>query len=197
MSGAHTPPELPEDRDGFRFRGGSPVLDLTATLQARRTATPRELLQIPGDLDRWLISAGVAAEPPRATSRDLGAARELREAIFDIAGSVGEASLDVKACSALNRIAAGAAAVPVLATDASMVLRGSAHALLVSLARQAVHLFASEARRIRQCGGPGCSIYFIDASRAGERRWCSMAACGNKSKVAALRRRQRTVDSAE
>jgi predicted RNA-binding Zn ribbon-like protein len=31
----------------------------------------------------------------------------------------------------------------------------------------------------------------VDTSRSGERRWCSMAGCGNKAKVAEFRQRQR------
>lgn len=37
--------------------------------------------------------------------------------------------------------------------------------------------------RIRQCANPVCSLRFYDVSKSGKRRWCSMAACGNRSKV--------------
>lgn len=38
---------------------------------------------------------------------------------------------------------------------------------------------------IRKCANPRCRLYFRDRSRAGRRRWCSMAVCGNRMKVAA------------
>jgi len=73
-----------------------------------------------------------------------------------------------------------------------MRLEGGAAAFLVTLAREAVQLFGSEAARlVRQCQSPTCTIYFVDTSRRGDRRWCSMSACGNKAKVREFRRRQR------
>ena len=42
---------------------------------------------------------------------------------------------------------------------------------------------------VRQCGGDDCSIVFLDRTKAHRRRWCSMAACGNRAKVAAFRAR--------
>ena len=71
----------PEDRDGFRFRGGSNAIDLAATLQARLSASPRELLSTPKDLARWLVSAGLADTAPKPTAGDLATARSLRETI--------------------------------------------------------------------------------------------------------------------
>ena len=69
-----------------------------------------------------------------------------------------------------------------------MCLEGNAGAMLVTLAREAVHLFGSEAAKlIRQCESPSCTLYFVDISRRGDRRWCSMSACGNKAKVRELR----------
>ena len=37
--------------------------------------------------------------------------------------------------------------------------------------------------RIRKCAADDCVLHFVDVSRGGDRRWCSMAACGNRSKV--------------
>jgi predicted RNA-binding Zn ribbon-like protein len=46
---------------------------------------------------------------------------------------------------------------------------------------------------VRKCANDECSLFFYDTSRTGRRRWCSMASCGNRAKVAAhvLRRRAR------
>ena len=183
--------ELPEDRDGFRFRGGCNAIDLPATLQARLSPSPRELLNSPDDLARWLVSAGLADKAPKTTAKDLATARTLREAIYVLAG--GRRGTESEAArNTLNRIAAGAAAVPLLRPDGTMHLEGAAGALLVALAREAVQLFGSEsAGLIRQCQSPTCPLYFVDTSRRGDRRWCSMLACGNKAKVREFRKRQR------
>jgi predicted RNA-binding Zn ribbon-like protein len=183
---------LPEDRDGFRFRGGSAVIDLTATLQGRLKPVPRELLATPQDLDRWLVSVGLVTAPPRAREADLATARALREAFFVLASGRREQRLDKTALGILNRIAATPAAVPVLRADGHAVLEGPVAALLSSLARDAVHLFGGEdAEHVRQCEAPACTIFFVDTSRKRDRRWCSMAACGNKAKVAEFRQRKR------
>lgn len=187
---------LPEDRDGFRFRGGSAALDLAATLQARLKPSPRELLIAPGDLDRWLVSAGLVPSSAGATEADLATARALREAIFTLAGDLGGADFDADARDVLNRVAAAPAAAPVLDAEGGLALDGSVVGLLSFLAREAVHLFGGEdAAHIRQCQSSTCTIFFIDASRSGDRRWCSMSACGNKAKVAEFRRRKRAFPS--
>lgn len=46
--------------------------------------------------------------------------------------------------------------------------------------------------RLRECAGRDCSRFFIDESRNGSRRWCSMSGCGNRAK--ARRHYRRTKD---
>jgi len=43
--------------------------------------------------------------------------------------------------------------------------------------------------RLRKC--EGCIVHFLDTSKKGSRRWCSMNICGNKIKVAAYQQRKR------
>ena len=45
--------------------------------------------------------------------------------------------------------------------------------------------------RIRICGNDECRWVFYDESRAGRRRWCDMASCGNRAKAARHRARVR------
>jgi predicted RNA-binding Zn ribbon-like protein len=64
--------------------------------------------------------------------------------------------------------------------------------LLAAIARSAAELIVEGPwAPIRKCCNPDCVLYFYDASRTGRRRWCSMAVCGNRSKVAAHARRAR------
>jgi predicted RNA-binding Zn ribbon-like protein len=46
-----------------------------------------------------------------------------------------------------------------------------------------VTLVETRADRIRRCANPDCVLWFEDTSRPGTRRWCSMAACGNRDKA--------------
>ncbi|MCF8468287.1 MAG: CGNR zinc finger domain-containing protein, partial [Sneathiella sp.] len=42
------------------------------------------------------------------------------------------------------------------------------------------------------CASDDCDLYFVNLSRNGRRRWCSMATCGNRAKVNAYLKRQET-----
>jgi predicted RNA-binding Zn ribbon-like protein len=44
---------------------------------------------------------------------------------------------------------------------------------------------------VRQCEGDNCTLLFHDVTKSHRRRWCSMADCGNRMKVAAFRARQK------
>lgn len=59
-------------------------------------------------------------------------------------------------------------------------------------ARAYLELTASApADRIRHCDGVDCVLWFLDTSRNGGRRWCSMMGCGNRAKASAHYRRHR------
>jgi predicted RNA-binding Zn ribbon-like protein len=45
---------------------------------------------------------------------------------------------------------------------------------------------------VKACGGDGCTLMFVDHTRRRARRWCSMAACGNRAKQATHRSRLRS-----
>jgi predicted RNA-binding Zn ribbon-like protein len=62
--------------------------------------------------------------------------------------------------------------------------------LLAAVARSAAEIIAEGSRaRLRLCANPDCGLFFYDNSRTRRRRWCSMAVCGNRSKVAAFARK--------
>ena len=55
---------------------------------------------------------------------------------------------------------------------------------LSSIARDAIDLLAGPlGHRIRVCAAEDCAFLFVDASRPGTRRWCSMQRCGNLAKI--------------
>lgn len=62
--------------------------------------------------------------------------------------------------------------------------------LLAAIARSAAEIITEgERARLRMCANPACGLFFSDNSRTGRRRWCSMAICGNRHKVASFARR--------
>ncbi len=46
--------------------------------------------------------------------------------------------------------------------------------------------------RFKACRGDDCRWVFIDGSRNTSRRWCDMANCGNRAKIATFRERHRS-----
>lgn len=63
--------------------------------------------------------------------------------------------------------------------------------LLAAVARSAAEIvLEGEAAKVRVCANPACGLFFCDKSRTHKRRWCSMAICGNRNKVASFARRR-------
>jgi predicted RNA-binding Zn ribbon-like protein len=66
--------------------------------------------------------------------------------------------------------------------------------LLAAIARSVAELVAEGSKApLRLCANPQCGLFFYDRSRTRRRRWCSMSACGNRSKVANFARRHSAV----
>lgn len=64
-------------------------------------------------------------------------------------------------------------------------------ALLEPVATALAKLLAEgDMERVRECEAHDCCLLFEDTTRSGRRRWCSMAMCGNRMKVAAFRSRK-------
>jgi predicted RNA-binding Zn ribbon-like protein len=187
----------PETEPGeleLRFAAGRLCLDLVLTA-GERWRRSFERLRTPADLGRWLEQSGLVTPAPRVSAADLAGARELREAIFRLARSAMDAlAADPKDLGVVNQWASRPDLAPGLTRFGTATLLPSARpvsAALASIARDAVGLFGSPlAARVRECAAPDCSGLFLDESRAGARRWCSMAGCGNRVKVAAYRRRR-------
>ncbi len=176
-----------------RFRTGRPCLDLAHTGGDGPYAV-FELLHEPGDVSRWL-SVITGLDAIEAGETDVRDARALRRSVWnaahDVIGGHPPAGPDI---TAINRAAARPPPVPLLeASGGSSVVRPvTASQALSALARDAVELFASPlASRIRICVAADCGLLYVDQSRTGSRRWCSMQRCGTRAKVRAHRERSR------
>jgi predicted RNA-binding Zn ribbon-like protein len=105
-----------------------------------------------------------------------------------------------KALGPLNELLAGDTSYPVVEAaggEQALRLRRVRHwegpdELLRPIAEAAADLVCSvDFRLIRACEGFPCTLVFLDRTKAHSRRWCSMAACGNKAKAAAHRAKKR------
>ncbi len=67
-----------------------------------------------------------------------------------------------------------------------------AQQLLVPVAQAIAELMTvGDPSLIKRCANPSCTLWFYDRTKAHRRRFCSAAVCGNRTKVAAFRERQR------
>lgn len=184
---------LPPSELEFNFTPGRLCLDLVATI-GERWRRRFERLRSPEDLGRWLDRAGlpIHAEPSEG---ELAEARRLRGAIELLAmGAMRGEGYNSQALTVVNRLAArpdlpvrlDAASHPPVVELLSSTVEGA----LASIARDAVTLFGGPLeQRVKECAADDCALVFVDTSRPGSRRWCSMQGCGNRAKVARYRTR--------
>ena len=172
------------------FIGGHPVLDLINTVFNRsEPLADNELLASPADVLTWCVAAGVVDKPPRLTRPAAGLVDDVREvrehawAVFD-AVARGEPVPSARLGSLLARAGEGLCAGDVRDVDADLAAaKWSAPTAIPSvLAVMAVQAFFTlPSERIRACDR--CGWLFLDSSRGGRRRWCSMSTCGNREKA--------------
>ena len=189
------------DFDATDFVAGDPALDFVNTVTAR-DAQPRDWLDGYAKLLEWADHAELlpdktlrtlaqrAKADPAAARKALARAKALREAMYEILEAL-----------VWNRVPGG---------DSLALLRkhwlagASAHHFHIHEGRLARHIPGDTAdfdqiaaivawrmvehvlpmpsERLRLCAGPECSWLFVDRSKAGRRRWCDMAVCGNAAK---------------
>jgi predicted RNA-binding Zn ribbon-like protein len=167
-----------------RFRTGRACLDFAHTAETPYWLEP-ELVYDRTSLERWLAHvlglAGVQAQ-----ARDVAAAHQLRESVLQLARARVEGrQLVAEDVMTVNAFASAAPPIPEMTTDGSVAPSvASATAGLSAIARDAIELLTGPlGHRIRVCAAEDCELLFVDASRPGTRRWCSMQRCGNLRKI--------------
>jgi predicted RNA-binding Zn ribbon-like protein len=167
-------------------------LDFVNTLAWRGSARPTEHLGGLDDLLAWATRHAAAAPAvPDAGLFEAGIAlRELIHRVF--AARAEDRPVTPADLAALNAALAAAPSRTALAPldDAFAWQTAPAHppsaigTLLAPVLWSAADLLAQGSRVVvRACANPDCRWLFIDASRNGSRRWCLMAACGNRAKA--------------
>jgi predicted RNA-binding Zn ribbon-like protein len=203
----------------YRFDPGSACLELAHTGGPGYRAV-YESLHTPGHLAAWLDGylhgephAGPGLHPPGGvaesvadadappgmtgpiTAQDLADVIALRAALWAcVDARMASAELPGPAVAEINawarrppetwHVTAGGRRARTTPVTAAQVL--------ATCATDAVNLLTGPAaERLRQCGAGDCYLVFVDTSRSGRRRWCSMERCGNRAKVASFRNRHR------
>ena len=199
-------PALSDWKDGFLFVGNQLALDFLNT-RPIQNGEPQEFLCDFKALLRWFRAADLvssreftnlqqwdgSSRAQRILEEIRGLREDLRKEIlrWEAGGKLHHATIEkLNSLLAMHPLLA-----KMVETDAGTRVDQYFEArqpedLFAPLAYGAAKLFAeAERTRVRKCGN--CVLHFLDTSKKGTRRWCSMQLCGNRLKVAAYAARQR------
>jgi predicted RNA-binding Zn ribbon-like protein len=161
--------------------------------------TPNEHLRTAERAVEWFATRGlIHAESLETSDRDLERIRAVRAALREIADAVVEHRAPKRgALDRVNRTLRARSATELVAGEDGIGI-GHRHVgdpiddALARVTEPLVQELASgNPDRLRVCANDMCRWVFYDESRAGQRRWCSMASCGNRAKAARHRARQK------
>jgi predicted RNA-binding Zn ribbon-like protein len=153
------------------------------------------VLHAPADLVAWAGRSRRTPTPGLAITDDQVAdTRRTRDALWRAvtARTNGEPAAPGD-LAVVSEAAARPPLTPAFGADGTRGWAGTADGaqLLSTVARDAIDLLAGPyAHRVRMCAADDCFLVFVDTSRPGRRRWCSMEHCGNRHKVRTLRARR-------
>ena len=171
------------------------------TLSWRGCAPPTEDLHGLDDLLAWTAANG-GAHPAlidccraqwhgkAAGERAFTEAIALRETLYSLFAAIADdAGPPANQLAALNHVLkATPARTDLRPADAGCAWHfhaaASGPALLAPVLWSAGDLLTGPRRsRVRSCANEKCRWLFLDDSKSGNRRWCSMSACGNRAKA--------------
>lgn len=195
----------------IRLDGGRPCLDFINTVHRRPPSADDECLQSAGDFVDWLAHAGILQPAARRRMRRalpeadgetlLTRVLGLRERLYRVFGRIATGTTPAaRERNALGVAIAGARGRQVLAwrdgrpqwqsplpANPDLTL---ADPILIDAGEL---LTSGRLDRVGQCDpDEGCGWLFLDTTRNGSRRWCSMDTCGSAAKARAWYHRHRS-----
>jgi predicted RNA-binding Zn ribbon-like protein len=179
--------KIPSTHD-FQFISGCLALDFVNTV-GNRMSSARDYFSSPRDALRWARLVGIHARTGDISRSDLAEIRGRRENLHALfAPCCCGLSPNTRALAHLNRDVAalsGSRALRRVAGGYRWTVTGSAAERLAYLidADAADLLNSGRFRLISQCQDHSCGWLFLDRSKRKNRRWCSMADCGNRAKA--------------
>jgi predicted RNA-binding Zn ribbon-like protein len=200
-----TTTSLPATRD-FQFVAGNLALDFINTVGNRLTEK-RDYFRSPADLERWARLGGLLQEGETGSSvlgaaalnsRQLDRIRAAREQLYGVfhalvVSSRPTAELIAPVNALLVEVAGGRQLKCVrgkIGWEWQATRRDPLRILGPVLLSACELLTSNTLDRLRQCADAACGWLFLDRSQAVQRRWCSMADCGNRAKARRHYRRE-------
>ena len=204
-------PDLP-----FEYLGGNPALDLVNTADWTSRGPEQDRLSDYDRLTHWAEGAGLVAAKsgvalrtrakahPRDAESAHRSALRARAVLERLFGAIARGEAPHDALDDFNALLTRAlrpmrVIPPKRGRRPGMQLGWqepgeSLDSVIWPVVWSAAELLVSDdAERIRICGGANCGWMYVDRSRNGLRRWCSMGTCGTREK--SRRRYQRTRNS--
>lgn len=170
----------------FVFLAGRPALDLCNT-----QLCGHERLNTTDDLAHWFVAAGLADHPPRIAPRELDAVRVLREELRGALLAADGPHVARIAAGWLDDAPGRLCVEPETLQPRFTPGDRTCSCLMVAAVLDALDLVRDSPGRVRECADPSCPVMFVDTSRNGSRRWCSMEGCGARAKASTYYRRHR------
>jgi predicted RNA-binding Zn ribbon-like protein len=176
----------------YELVGGHPALDFLNTIHDWTTEDRLDRLAEFSDAVAFAVASGVlrpfearrleALSGTRAELRQLSELRARLARVFQAV--ISSSAPDAADLDRLARDAAGAAAVTRLRASRGRIARtvdledAGAEVVRWRIIEAAVALLTSEnLTDVKSC--PNCGWFFLDTSKNGSRRWCSMRTCGS------------------
>lgn len=194
--------------DELPVLGGRLCLDFVNTIDPRYGPVRIDYLPDYRSLVAWAGKMGICPESeqamlleeavnqPGAARAVHGRARELRRDLYALLRSPRAADVRLPLRRFNTEVRAAGRHVAVVECERGYELAwtdgGNLDRVLWRIVRSAAELMASprELDRVRECDGRNCGWLFVDTSKAGRRRWCSMEICGNRAKAQRHRNRR-------
>jgi predicted RNA-binding Zn ribbon-like protein len=188
------------DGQRYRFEPGNFCMELLVTGGPGPMGVAYEILHEPENLANWLLDSRLTEVAPlrlqdlEITADGLAYVRHFRDTMWAVGQAIAHGQAPEKDHLRVVNEAVGPLPRPQidLETGKRAWATPITGAQIVGVAaREAIDILDSP--RLRQCAGDNCYLLFLDTSRPGNRRWCSMERCGNRHKVREHRSRKGVV----
>jgi predicted RNA-binding Zn ribbon-like protein len=174
------------------FVAGNPALDFVNTAEERGHPDAADALIIANDLCSWGQRYGLitrAAARDMDTTAEFEQAVEARELLYKLFYARShQRPLARPDLTRLAQLAASAYAEATVEVTNDGTIRWHWNRSRLATIRHvavisAIDLLSTEpTTRLKQCPGDHCGWFFLDTTKRGNRRWCSMSECGQEAK---------------
>ncbi|HEY8066824.1 MAG TPA: CGNR zinc finger domain-containing protein [Methylosinus sp.] len=177
------------------FFGGALWIDFLNTTPVMNGEAIDFLFNAEG-LAKWARAAGIdcAGRPSKAELKSAWETRTALRELFDKLSAGG--AISARRLEPIDRLV-GSVEIRerLILRDGHLALaeetRIEKDVVATTVARDfAKFICEAEPERLKHCANPACSMVFYDRGRNNIRRWCTMAICGNRDKVAQYRARK-------